>query len=111
MSWTQPKRNRKTGTLTLQERKALVNKVFERMDKDEKLRDIATALSRRLTETLKGFKKEYLPYSIAVASQAVRRYIAMTTFDMLVEESGKKSEAKEGSEEEDVEVLDLREEK
>jgi valyl-tRNA synthetase len=111
MSWISPKRKAKAEMLSLKERKALVNKVFERMDKDEKLRDIATALSRRLTETLKGFKKEYLPYSIAVASQAVRRYIAMTVYDMMMEGNAKKSEKEETTEDESVEVLDLREEK
>jgi hypothetical protein len=89
----------------------LVNKVFQRMDEDTKLRDIATALSRRLTETLKGFKKEYLPYSIVVASQAIRRYVAMTTYEMMMEGNAKKSEKEETTEDESVEVLDLREEK
>jgi hypothetical protein len=111
MSWTQPKRNRKTGTLTLQERKALVNKVFEKMDADTKLKDIATALSRRLAEVLKGFKKEYIPYSIAVASHGIRRYIAMTTYDFLTEQKPKKGEAEEENGDEQVEVLDLTDEK
>jgi lysyl-tRNA synthetase class I len=111
MSWISPKRKAKAEMLSLKERKALVNKVFEKMDADTKLKDIATALSRRLTETLKGFKKEYLPYSIAVASQAIRRYVAMTTYDFLMEEKPKKEEAKEESDDEQVEVLELKDNK
>jgi hypothetical protein len=111
MSWISPKRKAKAEMLSLKERKALVAKTFEKMDKDEKLRDIATALSRRLAEVLKGFKREYLPYSIAVASQAIRRYVAMTTYDMMMEGNAKKSEKEETTEDESVEVLDLREEK
>ena len=111
MTWVSPKRKQKEGVLTVAERKALVEKTFEKMDKDQKLKDISTALSRRLAEVLKGFKPEYRAYSIAVASHAVRRYVAMTTYDFLSEQKVKKEEAEEESGDEHVEVLDLTGEK
>jgi hypothetical protein len=83
MSWARPKNREKGQRLSLTERNAVIEQVYQKMENNQRAKDIATALSRNLAETLKGLKPRFVPYAIAVSTHVIRRYVAMKTYEFM----------------------------